>query len=205
MGGYTLRYLLEKEDDEFLGDVFVLVPLLVVYLVCFAWAVFRDSREYQKTGGIISYLATFTGLFLILLLFSANYLITLKDTTPTILFGALANGTPGLFIDFREDGTFKLGNGSLLGVSYQRGRYILCDSLIVIAETGKSTDLSSRFLVIRACQIGSCNAPFDESAKQRKFIYQLGKNGKVIKETDYFIIREDNRNHPKMGINKTCP
>lgn len=176
----TIRLIGQIDHDRIFDDVvnfimlLVALPILILVLV-------KDIAEYKAHNSLFSLFPTFITIIFLTGFLIAFFKTNRRDGSP-IKFSCTSKMVDfnGVYIDFREDGTYKLCSWSL-GADYYRGTYILKDSIITLNNLSKKAPLQSNILVIR-------NENVDDDTTIVKSIYQINKNGNVINNAIEFAI-----------------
>jgi hypothetical protein len=175
----TIRFVGQIDHDRIFDDelnfiaAIVVAPFLILVFV-------KDIIEYKKYNSLFSLIPTLIALFFLTGLSIAFIELKQKDNSPVkFSFTSKMVDCNGVYIDFREDATYKICSWSL-GADYYRGTYILRDSIISLNNLSKKAPLQSNLLVIRSETISP------EDTTTIKSIYQIDKTGNVIKDAIEF-------------------
>lgn len=122
-----------------------------------------ELNKYKKLNHIKFFSGTITTIVCILCFFLVKHLLKKQDETPTILYAVERNKVLGsTSIDFRENGTFKLGVYHSLSSTYYRGRFAINDSVINLNYHSLPGNIVSHNLLLK-------EYPAEDSTKKERF------------------------------------
>ena len=186
--GLYLVYELTKEPTEdFIFDFIWILGKLIIGIIILLWTFNNNRKEYKHTKSTLSFLPVISAIIL-----SIIFTFIQTRENPAVLLARDDGDSIKIFLELRADGTYQLGNGSVLGNTYSYGKYQLNDSIIILDKSEIDKVIESNKLVIR---------PYLESLNPTNdtIIYQLDKNGQILKDASSFWLREDNRKNFKRS------
>ena len=161
--------------------------LSVIALGVFVWTLFSDRKEYIESKRLTAFIPTGSGVFIGIGLLTTFFLLQQRDKSPSKLYCvSKIVDFNGVSIDFREDGTYKLTSWSL-GADYYRGTYTMADNIITLDKNSIEKVIESNRLLIRQ------DGETDSSGNKGKSIYQIDKDGQVIKNAVDFRVLEKSK------------
>lgn len=161
-------------DDWIVFDAVIDAILIAIALLVLVFIIVRDSLEFRKSKEKLSYLPTVIGIAIGIGLLSSLYILGKRDSSPVKLSCATKIiDFNGVWIDFRENGTYKLTDGCVLGDKVYRGNYTLIDSLIILEKMQNIYGINGDILLIKADGIR------DGLGNIEKSIYVIDKAGKI--------------------------
>jgi len=174
---YYIIYLIIERDTV---EVFDPQLFLMIFYILFLFINFIvELIEVFKTKSILSLTTTLCGTVSIFSLILTNYIIDLRYSSPIII--KLKN-IDGVFLDLREDKTYKFSEGNWGGVKSWRGRYYLKDSILFINTNKIGNHKVSKKWVIRRVENSNVN-----------YLLQINKKGEVINENFMLEVISDKR------------
>jgi hypothetical protein len=182
--------------DFFFFDALILFFIAVVGLLIFIRAIRKDTKEFETSRKIKSYLSSAIGLFFILINIGIYVYQYSKTNAPSLIRGFYDGGFNGFSVDFMINGNYVMANGSGLGETFFYGTYSLKDSIITIDKSNIDNCIKTNRLVIRT---ESYYPSDNENSKngQANYMTQIDKNGKEIDNEFRFRIIVDNRKKEK--------
>jgi hypothetical protein len=186
--GVYLNYRLIAQADHYsIFDAEINVALGAIALGIFAWVLLTDNKEYRKIKSWAAFIPTVTGLFTAVTLVVTHLLLLQRDKSPSKLYCvSRIVDFNGVFIDFREDGTYKLTSWCL-GADIYRGVYTRKDSIITLDKNNIDNVIESNKLLIRQ------DGETDSLGNRERSIYQIDKNGQVIKTGNDFRVIDNTK------------
>src|ERR1044072_3478411 len=83
-------------DHTFFINLIIYLFIAVFSFFVYVIIIFKDRKEFTKTRNWISYLPTALGIVLISALLATEYLLTSRDSSPTILFASTPSDFNGI-------------------------------------------------------------------------------------------------------------
>ncbi len=186
--GYLfIRNFIISYEEEFIFDFEILFFIGVLFIVFFIITIYRGIKNFRIVNRPFELLPMFLGLIFVFVFFGILYKNERIDSSPIVLRANYDGDINGFSLEFREDGTYKFFNYSVLGGKYFRGKYLLKDSIITLDRNNIDDVIKSNQLAIRK---------ISENYKGREYkIVQINKNHQRI-ENEYFdfVITIDKRN-----------
>jgi hypothetical protein len=183
IGVFVCHRIIITIDDWVVFDPVINLILIVCALIVYLIVLWIDYRDYNKTDEKLSFFPSISGLFLCFGLVGILYFLNKRDISPVKLSCATKIvDFNGVFIDFREDGTYKLTNGCVFGETIYRGKYIIKDSIITLDKDKIDLVIVSNKLLITADGIK------DSLGNIEKSIYQINNYGIVIRDAIDFRV-----------------
>lgn len=177
---YILYFIIERDTVETFDPQLILMIFYILFLFI---NFIIEVIETFKTKSILSFTTTVFGLLSIFSFYLTNYIIDLRDSSPIII---KSKNIDGVFLDLREDKTFKFSNGNWAEVKISRGNYSLKDSIVILDKNKLDNIEVSKKWVIRK-----------DTTFNRTYLIQLDKKGKVINENFKFeVISDKRKKHP---------
>ncbi len=174
---YYIIYLIIERDTV---EVFDPQLFLMIFYILFLFINFIvEIIEVFKTKSFFSFTTTLCGTVSIFSLILTNYIIDLRDSSPIII--KLKN-IDGVFLDLREDKTYKFSEGNWGGVKSSRGSYYLKDSILFLDTNKLGNHNVSKKWVIRRVENSNLN-----------YLLQINKKGEVINENFMLEVISDKR------------
>ncbi len=177
---YILYFIIERDTVETFDPQLILMIFYILFLFI---NFIIEVIETFKTKSILSFTTTVFGLLSIFSFYLINYIIDLRDSSPIII---KSKNIDGVFLDLREDKTFKFSNGNWAEVKISRGNYSLKDSIVILDKNKLDNIEVSKKWVIRK-----------DTTFNRTYLIQIDKKGKVINENFKFeVISDKRKKHP---------
>ncbi len=187
---YTFFYDPYNND---MGTLFWGILILVVAIIFSVYSLYKDISDYIKTKLISSFVTTFIGIMIVLIILLYNY-ATDVSKIPIVLYAKHDGGSNGCGITLRNNGKYEFYNGSALGMSQVEGKYFLKDSILTIEKPKVKDDKADINLVIKNSQLLiRRQIPHWRKDTIMTFLYQLDKNKKILDSEIVFIVYKDNR------------
>jgi hypothetical protein len=178
------RTIIKIADDETMFDGMIILFIVVLFILAFAWTLYKDNKVYRMTQSKISYIPTSIGILFIASFFITNSVLAARDKSPILIQAGYDGGFNGAWFEFREDGTYKFGNSGGIGATYSRGKYILKDSIITLDKSNIDNVIQSKLLAIRKTEM------LDTT---EQVVYQINSQHQVVDKDFKFIINIDKR------------
>ena len=186
--GYLfIRNFIISYEEEFIFDFEILFFIGVLFIVFFIITIYRGIKNFRIANRPFELLPIFLGLIFVFVFLGILYKNERIDSSPIVLRANYDGDINGFSLEFREDGTYKFFNYSVLGGKYFRGKYLLKDSIITLDRNNIDDVIKSNQLAIRK---------ISENYKGREYkIVQINKNHQRI-ENEYFnvVITIDKKN-----------
>lgn len=186
--GYLfIRNFIISYEEEFIFDFEILFFIGVLFIVFFIITIYRGIKNFRIANRPFELLPMFLGLIFVFVFLGILYKNERIDSSPIVLRANYDGDINGFSLEFREDGTYKFFNYSVLGGKYFRGKYLLKDSIITLDRNNIDDVIKSNQLAIRK---------ISENYKGREYkIVQINKNHQRI-ENEYFdvVITIDKKN-----------
>jgi hypothetical protein len=182
VGVYLNFYIVDKADHDSIFDDIINLALGAIALAIFVWVLISDNKEYGNIKSRAAFAPTVTALFTAVTLLVTHLLLLQRDKSPSKLYCvSKITDFNGVSIDFREDGTYKLTSWCL-GADVYRGLYTIKDSIITLDKNNIDNFIESNRLLIRQ------DGETDSLGNREKSIYQIDKNGQIIKTGNDFRV-----------------
>ena len=186
--GYLfIRNFIISYEEEFIFDFEILFFIGVLFIVFFIITIYRGIKNFRIANRPFELLPMFLGLIFVFVFLGILYKNERIDSSPIVLRANYDGDINGFSLEFREDGTYKFFNYSVLGGKYFRGKYLLKDSIITLDRNNIDDVIKSNQLAIRK---------ISENYNGREYkIVQINKNHQRI-ENEYFdvVITIDKKN-----------
>jgi hypothetical protein len=185
VGVYTCSSIIRQVDHETIFDTLTNFVLSVLALGIFVWTIFKDREEYRRHKRLTAFMPTALGVLMGMGLGVTLFLLQQRDRSPVKLYCvSKIVDFNGVSIDFREDGTYKLTNWCM-GADYYRGTYTMTGNTIVLDKNHIENVLESNRLFIQQ------DGAMDDAGNRERSIYQVDKNGHVIKRAVDFRVQDN--------------
>lgn len=182
VGVYLNYRLIAQADHDSIFDDIINLALGAASIGLFVLIFLSDKKQYRKIKSRAAFIPTVTGLFTAVTLVVTHLLLLQRDKSPSKLYCvSKITDFNGVSIDFREDGTYKLTSWCL-GADVYRGLYTIKDSIITLDKNNIHNFIESNRLLIRQ------DGETDSLGNREKSIYQIDKNGQIIKTGNDFRI-----------------
>ena len=181
--GLFISYqFIKRIDHTFIFDFIPEIFFGILGLWVFVWAFFRDKKAFSKSRNSFDFLSTFVGGILLTGLLTTLYILNQRDNSPSKLFCVTKIiDFNGVSIDFREDGTYLLQNGTVYGGDDYRGDYTREGSIITLDKSDIGDIIkSNRLMVVEETK---------DSQFSPKEVYQIDSTGQIIDGAEDFIVR----------------
>lgn len=166
-------------DNHF--EIFTYLILGGTGLYLFYKGISGEIENYKKTKELKSYSLTFTGILLTLLNLGIYIYYETKINSETLI---KANNY-GVYADFKTNGQYVIKIGSWASKKYFYGNYLINDSIITLDKNEFNDVLISNRFVIR----NESTHENKETNYSKKYIVQIDKNGKEIKNLETYDIK----------------
>lgn len=187
VGAYLNFYIVDKADHDFIFDDIINLALGAASIGLFVLIFLSDKKQYRKIKSRAAFIPTVTGLFAAVSLLVTHLLLLQMDKSPSKLYCVTKiTDFNGVSIDFRKDGTYKLTSWCL-GADVYRGLYTIKDSIITLDKNNINNFIESNKLLIRQ------DGETDSLGNRERSIYQIDKNGQVIKTGNDFRVIENTK------------
>ena len=123
---YILYFIIERDTVETFDPQLILMIFYILFLFI---NFIIEVIETFKTKSILSFTTTVFGLLSIFSVYLTKHIIDLRDSSPIII---KSKNIDGVFLDLREDKTFKFSKGNWAEVKISRGNYSLKDSILIL-------------------------------------------------------------------------
>lgn len=192
-GIFALWQVIYQADNSFLFEDELNFIFWIFALPYFLFVIYRDTLLYSITKSWKSYTATIIGFTFIPLFILFSDFLEQLDKSP-ILFSMTQKDSNfgGIIIEFREDGSYKLGN-YFLGAEFYRGKYALKDSFIEIKDVAKASMLENNKFVIGNQILDSLNERYERP------VYEIDNIGQRIENCRFRIIDEKEFYFPALN------
>jgi len=162
---------IEYADNDFIFAGLIIGFYFLLFLIV-SGIIFRiEYTIYRKYSDFKVFKLTFVALLIFVAEIGLHLYIELKDTSDVIIEAGRNFDLNHIKLELRENNTYKLTNGSVLGNSYCRGDYVRKDSIIILGTTKSDKLLKSNYLAIRGNEI-----------------FMINSKHKIIDSTFYFVI-----------------
>lgn len=180
MGVITIYYVVYLIIERDTVEIFDSQLILLLFYILFLFLNFIvEVIKIFKTKSIFSLTTTAIGLLSISSLYLTNYIIDLRDSSPIVIS---SKNIDGVFLDLREDKTFKFTEGNWASIKYSRGNFYIKDSLIYLNTNKLGNYKVSRKWVIRKTKKSNST-----------FLLQKNKDGTILNDNLNLEVISDNR------------
>ena len=161
--------------------------LSILGLIFLIWSIFTDLRQFRVKKNILSLIPFGLGIVLTTIIWIWNIQIQSNFDKPTLLRIYHDGDFNGTSIDFKTDGTY-IFNNSAIGLSnFQYGEYQINGNQITL-DRSKLDFIKTNRLAIQPKVI-----KYLDRTENDKYVYQVDKYGKVLKNSTEFRLVVDNR------------
>lgn len=161
----------------FLYGIFALLGITIIY---------RDVRYYRfRSKKVWSFIPSLITIIAVVSFVCSNRYIRNLDKSPVVFIAYGMMDFNGTYIEFREDGTYKVSEYVLFMADYYRGVYSQNGEIIMLDPNGKFQQRG--VLVSNLLKIVSKTST--DTNTTRKELIQIGSDQNKIKDSEVFTIR----------------
>lgn len=127
LGYYYIVLIIREEENEMIFSGFILGFIFLLFLIICFISFRTESRLYKKSNSFNSFRLTFCSIGIFIFAIATHLFLFYRDSAPLYLEAGQDLDFNFIHLELREDNTYKFTNGSALGNSYSRGKYVRND------------------------------------------------------------------------------
>jgi hypothetical protein len=193
IGILTIGLLLVKmtfqfKYSTFMFDLIIFGILSVIGLIFFIWSLFTDLKQFRNEKKILSLIPLGVGIAFTAIIWIWNVQINSNFEKPTLVRVFYDGDFNGTGIDFKTDGTYIFDNSAIGLSDYLYGKYEICGNTIILDNSNLDNVVVTNQLEIRPKTI-----EYSDRTEVENYVYQVDKEGNVLKNETEFRLVVDNR------------
>jgi hypothetical protein len=177
-------------DHGYLFDSFIYLVLEIGAGLFLIWTLYNDWKTSERNYIDRPWLPSLTGFLFSIAILATIFILSGRDNTRSLLSFTTGQDLNSVSIDFRTDGTYKLGSYSKRASTILRGKYTMNDSLITLDKNRIGKIILSSHLLIR---------PFDSDTTMVRSLFQVSETGQILDSAPVFYLLFDHRSSFSLG------
>ncbi|MGB0882354.1 MAG: hypothetical protein ACPGSO_05335 [Vicingaceae bacterium] len=187
-GFFLVKMSYQFKTSTFLFDFIIFSILSILGFLLLTWSLITDIKQFQKQKNISSLTPSILCIGFSILIGIINYQINKNFNKPTLIHIFYDGGFNGTGIDFKTDGTYIFDNSAIGASDYLYGKYTINGNIIKLDKNNLDDIVITDHLEIRPEESKHTNRNNTEY-----YVYQIDKNGTIIKNSTDFKLVSDNR------------
>ncbi len=185
--GIFLTYkIYQFRFSNFVFDYLIFIGIGIIGFIYWLWIIYKDLKEY-RTKGVIKYIiGPILGLLFLITIFVINWKNESDLNKPTLIRVFYDGGFNGSGIDFKTDGTYIFDNSAIGLSDYTYGSYKINGKKITLDKNKIDNVIKTNILEFR-------NKTINGTDKVVNYLFQIEKDGNILKNETEFRVVEDNR------------
>jgi hypothetical protein len=184
-GGLVDVLIIKNDSTSFiLNDIFLFI-FSAIFLISIFRNIKSDLKDYSRDKSKFQLIPSIIGIGFVFSFFIISGIFKLRDHSP-IIIKAKSNAKSIISdyeLEFRENGTYKIAQKLIEATVYDRGKYTIEDTIILLDNKNINDNLKSNRLAIRTIT--------DSQSNRKKLIYQINEKHQIVDSVHFFTVTED--------------
>jgi len=169
-------------------DLIIFGGLAIIGLTFLIWSLFTDLKHFRTEKKIFSLIPIGLAIVFTTIIWILNVQINSNFDKPTLVRIFYDGDFNGTGIDFKTDGTYIFDNSAIGLSDYVYGKYEISGNKIVLDKMTLDNVVVTNQLEIRPKTI-----EYSDRTEVENYVYQVDKEGNVLKNETEFRLVIDNR------------
>ena len=174
--------------STFIFDLIIFGIIAIIGIIFLVWSLFTDLKQFRIHKKILFLIPIGLGIVFTVVIWVWNWQINSNFEKPTLIRVFYDGDYNGTGIDFKTDGTYIFDNSAIGMSDYQYGTYRISGNEIILDKSELDNVLKTNRLEIRPKTID-----YSDRTETEKYVYQVNKNGEILKNETVFRVVIDNR------------